>query len=76
MSVVGFDDIDFAAVGSPALTTVRQPRFAMGRAAVEAVTARIEGRTMAERAAILPFERVMRGSAGPPGPERTAAGRR
>ena len=76
MSVVGFDDIDFAAVGSPALTTIRQPRFAMGRAAVEAVTTRIEGRTTAERARILPFERVMRGSAGPPGPEKIAAGRR
>jgi LacI family repressor for deo operon, udp, cdd, tsx, nupC, and nupG len=67
ISVVGFDDIDFAAVGSPALTTVRQPRFAMGRAAVEAVTARIGGRTAAERARVLPFERVMRASAGPPG---------
>ncbi len=75
MSVVGFDDIDFAAVGSPALTTVRQPRCAMGRAAVEAVTARIEGRTTAERARILPFERVMRASTGPPGSGQTAAGR-
>ena len=76
MSVVGFDDIDFAAVGSPALTTIRQPRFAMGRAAVEAVTGRIEGQATAERARILRFERVVRASAGPPGPERTAASRR
>ena len=65
MSVVGFDDIDFAAVGSPALTTVRQPRFALGRAAVEAVTARIEGSATGERPRILPFERVLRASAGP-----------
>ena len=66
ISVVGFDDIDFAAVVSPALTTVRQPRFAMGRAAVDTVTARIEGRTSAERVRILPFQRVVRASAGPP----------
>ena len=66
VSVVGFDDIDFAAVGSPALTTIRQPRFAMGRAAVEAVTARIEGRTSAEGARILPSQRVLRASVGPP----------
>ena len=42
LSVVGFDDIDFAALHAPALTTVRQPRFAMGRAAVACLTARIE----------------------------------
>lgn len=68
ISVVGFDDIDFAAVGSPALTTVRQPRFAMGRAAVETVTALIEGRISVERALLLRFERVARASVGPPRP--------
>ena len=68
ISVIGFDDIDFAAVGSPALTTIRQPRFAMGRAAVETVTARIEGRAATEQARILPFERVVRASVGPPRP--------
>lgn len=68
MSVIGFDDIDFAAVGSPALTTIRQPRFAMGRAAVDTVTARIEGRASVERARTLPFQCVVRASAGPPRP--------
>ena len=68
ISIIGFDDIDFAAVGSPALTTIRQPRFAMGRAAVDTITARIEGRTPAERVRILPFQRVVRASAGPPRP--------
>ncbi len=68
ISVIGFDDIDFAAVGWPALTTVRQPRFAMGRAAVDTVTTRIEGRMSAERVRILPFQRVVRASAGPPRP--------
>ena len=68
ISVVGFDDIDFAAVGSPALTTVRQPRYAMGQAAVEAVTARIEGRAAGEPARILPFQCIIRASVGPPRP--------
>ena len=69
MSVVGFDDIDFAAVVSPALTTIHQPRFAMGQAAIEIVSARIEDRTPVEQARILPFRRVIRASVGSPGSE-------
>lgn len=35
MSVVGYDDVDFAAMLSPALTSVRQPKYELGRAAAE-----------------------------------------
>lgn len=35
MSVVGYDDVDFAAQLSPALTTVRQPKYQLGRTAAE-----------------------------------------
>ncbi|MBO8142422.1 MAG: LacI family DNA-binding transcriptional regulator [Firmicutes bacterium] len=37
VSVVGFDDIPAAVESRPPLTTVHQPRYAMGRAAAEAV---------------------------------------
>ncbi|PZX10868.1 LacI family transcriptional regulator [Palleronia aestuarii] len=37
VSVVGFDDIDFAHRFLPALTTIRQPREALGRAAAKAL---------------------------------------
>jgi DNA-binding LacI/PurR family transcriptional regulator len=43
LSVVGFDDIDAAAYSVPPLTTVRQPRFEMGRRAVQMVLALLRG---------------------------------
>lgn len=43
VSVVGFDGIGFADYTEPPLTTVRQPREAMGRVAVELLLDMIEG---------------------------------
>ena len=65
LSVVGFDDIDFAILHSPALTTVRQPRHALGRAAVALVEARIAGNPLPPSPVILGHELVVRDSAGP-----------
>ena len=39
MSVVGCDDVDFAAMVSPALTSIRQPKYELGRAAAELLIA-------------------------------------
>jgi DNA-binding LacI/PurR family transcriptional regulator len=39
ISVVGFDNVEFAAVVHPPLTTVHQPKYEMGRAAVEMILA-------------------------------------
>lgn len=41
VSVVGFDDIPFAAYQNPGLTTIRQPLWEMGRLAAETVLSRI-----------------------------------
>jgi LacI family transcriptional regulator len=46
LSVVGFDDSDFAALVTPALTTVRQPLAEMGRVAVTLLTRLIERRPL------------------------------
>ena len=35
VSIVGFDDIDYASVIDPPLTTMRQPRASLGRLAAE-----------------------------------------
>jgi LacI family repressor for deo operon, udp, cdd, tsx, nupC, and nupG len=43
VSVVGFDGIEFADYCEPPLTTVRQPREAMGRAAAELIVRLIRG---------------------------------
>ncbi len=40
IALVGYDDVEFAAVLSPPLTSVRQPSLAMGRAAAEMLFAR------------------------------------
>ncbi len=69
ISVAGFDDIQFAACFVPALTTVRQPRRAMGQAAV-ALMHRLLGRDGADQTApiqqILPHDLVLRDSTAAP----------
>lgn len=35
LAIVGYDDVEFAANLDPALTTVRQPKYELGRRAVE-----------------------------------------
>jgi LacI family gluconate utilization system Gnt-I transcriptional repressor len=37
MSILGFDDLDFAASAYPALSSVATPRFEMGRQAAETI---------------------------------------
>jgi LacI family transcriptional regulator len=43
LSVVGYDDIQFASMVRPALTTVRQPAYEMGRSAMTMLLERISG---------------------------------
>jgi LacI family transcriptional regulator len=47
MSVAGFDDIEMAAVATPALTTVRVPAADIGRLAAERMLARLAGEHVA-----------------------------
>jgi len=69
ISVVGFDDIAFAACFLPAITTIHQPRRAMGTVAV-ALMLRILGRDGADASLqmlqTLPFALIQRDSVGPP----------
>lgn len=44
LSIVGFDDLASASWVTPALTTVRQPRWEMGRLAMEMMLALLEGK--------------------------------
>ncbi|MEM9795381.1 MAG: LacI family DNA-binding transcriptional regulator [Pseudomonadota bacterium] len=69
ISVVGFDDIDFAARFIPALTTLHQPRAAFGREAAERMIALLRLEDEADMFRILmPSELVIREStAAPPG---------
>jgi LacI family transcriptional regulator, repressor for deo operon, udp, cdd, tsx, nupC, and nupG len=49
ISVAGFDDIEFSAMATPALTTIRQPRRALGQQAATALLELLGGRTPGPR---------------------------
>ena len=69
ISVVGFDDINVSPYFSPPLTTIRQPREAIGRIATDAVIDIIEGVAPGGGPLhiVLESELVVRASAAPPG---------
>ncbi|MBI2508634.1 MAG: substrate-binding domain-containing protein, partial [Betaproteobacteria bacterium] len=65
VSVTGFDDLEIAAVVTPALTTVHFPTVELGAYAARHLLARIAGRPFETRTE-LPVELVVRGSTAPP----------
>ena len=65
ISVIGFDDILFAAQFSPPLTTIRQPLRQIGHSAVELLLELIAGGEPALPPKPLPTEIVIRASTGP-----------
>jgi DNA-binding LacI/PurR family transcriptional regulator len=65
VSVVGFDDLPFAKVFDPPLTTIAIDPEQLGAAAFEALAAVMAGEP-GERGRILPVELVVRESTGPP----------
>ena len=64
ISITGFDDIDMAATVTPSLTTVRQPMFRMGEAAVDMLIKRSRGEKLARRHVQLDTELIVRQSTG------------
>ena len=68
LSVVGYDDIDIAERYIPALTTVWQPRFELGRAVAEMLLEVLENRDFGGNATLktLPVKLTVRQSTAPP----------
>ncbi len=64
-SVVGFDDIKFAAAYAPAITTVRVPRFEIGRRAMELIIGLLAAETLPSKLLQLPTQLIIRDSAAP-----------
>jgi len=58
LSVIGFDDIDMAAYTIPPLTTIRQPRFELGRRAMRMMLALLDGQETENQ--VVPGELVVR----------------
>jgi phosphoserine phosphatase RsbU/P len=63
VAVVGFDDIEDTRFSTPPMTTVRQPLYQQGEAALDLVLAQLEGRQVELRASA-PTELVVRQSCG------------
>ncbi|MGD0167476.1 MAG: substrate-binding domain-containing protein [Gaiellaceae bacterium] len=64
VAVVGFDDIGYASLVTPALTTVRQDRQKMAAAAVDAMLRLLDRPGEPPAVSVLPVELVVRESSG------------
>jgi LacI family transcriptional regulator len=76
LSVVGFDNLDFAEFTAPALTTVHQSGYQLGATAARLLLERIDGSKQRPKRVVLPTELKIRHSALPVIPEPTMAGRK
>ena len=65
ISMVGFDDIKFAAYCDPPLTTIRQPRTQIGELSMQMMLDILNGESPELQRRELPHELVIRGSVAP-----------
>jgi DNA-binding LacI/PurR family transcriptional regulator len=65
VSVIGFDDVEFAAIAWPALTTIRQPLHEMGATAAELLLRNIANDASVQNICLRP-ELILRSSTCPP----------
>jgi LacI family repressor for deo operon, udp, cdd, tsx, nupC, and nupG len=62
ISMMGFDDIKFAAYCDPPLTTIHQPRSEIGALSMQMMLDQLEGRANANQRIQLPHELIVRES--------------
>jgi LacI family transcriptional regulator len=67
ISVLGFDDLDFASMMNPSLTSVYQPGYQLGVTAARMLLDRVNGDTQPPRHIVLDTELRIRESIAPPG---------
>ena len=65
MSVVGFNDVQFAEDFSPPLSTIRVPTTEMGMQAAQLLLDALSGTVQSAETIMLPVTLIMRGSTGP-----------
>jgi DNA-binding LacI/PurR family transcriptional regulator len=69
VAIVGYDDIVFASLSTPTLTSVRQDKKTLGELACESLIDLIEGRSTVLPKVVLPVELIVRESCGGGGAE-------
>jgi LacI family transcriptional regulator len=70
ISLIGFDDVELAALVHPPLTTVRQPKYEMGAAALEMIVKLTNAKHRMPEHRVLGVELVERASVSKPNPRR------
>lgn len=66
VSLAGFDDVELAALVHPPLTTIRQPKYEMGAAAIEMIVKLTNAKHRVPEHRVLGVELVERASVGKP----------
>jgi LacI family transcriptional regulator len=73
MALVGYDDVTFASVLSPPLTSVRQPKYEVGASAARLLLEQFSGRSVHAQSLRFEPELIVRASSvGVPRPDRPA----
>ena len=62
LSVIGYDDIAYARLAAPSLTTIRQPAYGMGEVAARLLLERVAGDDGPKRRIVMLPELMVRGS--------------
>jgi len=62
LAVVGFDDLPYAEITSPRLTTIRQPMFELGSACARILIERLAGESSEGKSVLLPWTLIQRES--------------
>ncbi|MGA2857876.1 MAG: LacI family DNA-binding transcriptional regulator [Candidatus Sulfotelmatobacter sp.] len=73
LSIVGFDNLDFAEFTAPALTTVYQPGYQLGTTAARLLLERVAGLKQPHKRIVLPTELKIRQSVAPPSSTATSS---
>jgi DNA-binding LacI/PurR family transcriptional regulator len=76
ISIVGFDDIAFASLSDPPLTTVYSPRVEMGTRAIEALMNTIEKKSQMGVEISMPTYLIVRRSTAPPRRDAKSKGKK
>ncbi len=69
-SVAGFDDIEISSIFEPALTTISQPKFLMGKTSFQKLLKLMKGESLTKQQELLDYKLIIRESCGKKRPSK------